>query len=89
MSESADELRNLILALLANAKALKAAGKAAREQGLLLMDMARTTKDAAASSRKQGDGAPSYAVARGIAEGRNLRVGQKSLPRSECIRSYG
>ena len=44
MSESADELRNLILALLANAKALQAAGKAAREQGLLLMDMARYHK---------------------------------------------
>ena len=43
MNKSADELRNLTLALLANAEALRTAGKAAHERGRLLKDMARTT----------------------------------------------
>jgi hypothetical protein len=55
MNESADELRNLTLALLANAKALQTAGKAAHERGRLLKDMAHTSKDAAARSRKQAE----------------------------------
>jgi hypothetical protein len=55
MNESADELRNLALALLANAKALQTAGKAARVRGLLLKDMARTARNAAARSRKQAE----------------------------------
>jgi hypothetical protein len=33
MNESADELCNLTLALMASAKALRSAGKAARERG--------------------------------------------------------
>ena len=57
MNESADKLRNLTLALLANAKALQTAGKAAHERGRLLKDMAHTTKGAAARSRKQAKAA--------------------------------
>ena len=55
VNESAEELRHLTLALLANAKALQAAGKAAHERGRLLKDMARTAKYAAARSRKQAE----------------------------------
>ena len=57
MNESADELHNLTLAFLANAKALRTAGKAAHERGRLLKDMARTAKAAAAGSRKQAEAA--------------------------------
>jgi hypothetical protein len=55
MNESADELRSLTHALLANAKALQTASKAAHERGRLLKDMAHTSKNAAARSRKQAE----------------------------------
>jgi hypothetical protein len=57
MNESADELRNLSAALLANAKALRRAAESAHERGRQLNEMARATKDAATKRRKQAEDA--------------------------------
>jgi hypothetical protein len=57
MNKSADELRNLAIALSANAKALRRAAQSAHERGRQLSEMARDTKHAAAKRRTQAEAA--------------------------------
>jgi hypothetical protein len=57
MNKSAGELRNLAIALSANAKALRRAAQSAHKRGKQLNEMARATKDAAAKRRTQAEAA--------------------------------